>query len=91
MVSATPSPNAEADGGPILARMGRRLVPRTFQARLTIAFVGVVALTLGLVAIFILNRLDDYFTQQQNAEVTARAKLVAAFSTVARGLSWPSR
>jgi len=59
--------------------MGRRLVPRTFQARLTIAFVGVVALTLGLVAIFILNRLDDYFTQQQNAEVTARAKLVAAF------------
>ena len=57
----------------------RRLVPRTFQARLTIAFVGVVALTLVLVAIVVLNRLDDYFTQQQNAEVTARAKLVAAF------------
>jgi signal transduction histidine kinase len=46
---------------------------------LTIAFVGIVALTLGLVAIFILNRLDDYFTQQQSADVTARAKLVAAF------------
>jgi signal transduction histidine kinase len=67
--------------------MGRRLVPRTFQARLTIAFVGVVALTLGLVAIFILNRLDDYFTQQQNAEVTARAKLVAAFIDSRVGLA----
>jgi signal transduction histidine kinase len=54
-------------------------VPRTFQARLTLAFVGVVALTLGLVSVFVLNRLDDYFTQQQAAEVRARAELVAAF------------
>ena len=77
-MSATPSPSAEA-GGRAVPRLSRRLVPRTFQARLTIAFVGVVALTLGLVAIVVLNRLDDYFTQQQNAEVTARAKLVAAF------------
>jgi signal transduction histidine kinase len=79
VVSATPSPSAEARPGPRPPRLLTRLVPRTFQARLTIAFVGIVALTLGLVAIFILNRLDDYFTQQQNADVTARAKLVAAF------------
>jgi signal transduction histidine kinase len=79
VVSGTPSPSAEARPGPKLPRLLSRLVPRTFQARLTIAFVGIVALTLGLVAIFILNRLDDYFTQQQNADVTARAKLVASF------------
>jgi signal transduction histidine kinase len=79
VVSGTPSPSAEAASGRKLPRLIDRLVPRTFQARLTIAFVGIVALTLGLVAIFILNRLDDYFTQQQNADVTARAKLVAAF------------
>jgi hypothetical protein len=78
-VSVTPSPSAEAQRGRRLPRLFGRLVPRTFQARLTIAFVGIVALTLGLVAIFILNRLDDYFTQQQNADVTARARLVAAF------------
>jgi signal transduction histidine kinase len=78
-VSVTPSPSAEAPRGRRLPRLFGRLVPRTFQARLTIAFVGIVALTLGLVAIFILNRLDDYFTQQQNADVTARARLVAAF------------
>ncbi|HEX5015056.1 MAG TPA: HAMP domain-containing sensor histidine kinase [Candidatus Limnocylindrales bacterium] len=54
-------------------------MPRTFQARLTLAFVGVVALTLGLVSIFVLNRLDDYFTQQQAAQLQERAKLVAQF------------
>jgi signal transduction histidine kinase len=79
VVSDTPSPSVDARPGPRPPRLLTRLVPRTFQARLTIAFVGIVALTLGLVAIFILNRLDDYFTQQQNADVTARAKLVAAF------------
>ena len=59
--------------------MLRRLVPRTFQARLALAFVGVVALTLALVSVFIVNRLDDYFTQQQAAELQARATLVAKF------------
>jgi signal transduction histidine kinase len=77
-VSATPSPSAELGGGRA-SRLFRRLVPRTFQARLTLAFVGIVALTLALVAVVILNRLDDYFTQQQSAEVAARAELVAAF------------
>ncbi|MFL5749977.1 MAG: ATP-binding protein [Chloroflexota bacterium] len=77
-MSATRSPSAEA-GGRALPRPLRRLVPRTFQARLTIAFVGVVALTLGLVAIFVLNRLDDYFAQQQTAELRARSDLIAEF------------
>ena len=44
-------------------------MPRTFQARLTISFVGVVALTLALVTVFVVNRLDDYFTKQQQTEL----------------------
>jgi heavy metal sensor kinase len=78
-VSVTPSRSADgsAPRSRRLPRFLRRLVPRTFQARLTLAFVAVVALTLGLVSIFVLNRLDDYFTQQQAAELQARATLVA--------------
>ena len=75
MVSATPSPSA--DGGRGLPGPLDRLVPRTFQARLTLAFVGVVTLTLLLVSVFVLNRLDDYFTQQRNDELRARATLGA--------------
>jgi signal transduction histidine kinase len=60
-------------------RVVRKLTPRTFQARLTLAFVGVVALTLVLVSFFVINRLDDYFNRQQGAELEGRAKVVAAF------------
>jgi signal transduction histidine kinase len=77
VVSATPSPSADAGGRRSLPGPLDRLVPRTFQARLTLAFVGVVSLTLLLVAVFILNRLDDYFRQQQADELEARATLVA--------------
>ena len=52
---------------------------RTFQARLTFGFVGVVALTLLLVSFLVLNRLDDYFLQQQRADLETRAKTVADF------------
>ena len=55
------------------------MAPRTFQARLTLAFVGVVALTLALVSVIVVNRLDDYFTQQQVAELQGRSKLVATY------------
>jgi signal transduction histidine kinase len=55
-----------------------KLTPRTFQARLTLAFVGVVALTLVLVSFFVINRLDDYFYKQQAAELEGRARLVAS-------------
>jgi signal transduction histidine kinase len=87
VVSATPSPSA--DGGRGLPGPLDRLVPRTFQARLTLAFVGVVTLTLLLVAVFVLNRLDDYFTQQQTDELEARATQVARWVDGAAGL--PSR
>ena len=52
-----------------LWRPMRRLMPRTFGGRLTIAFVAVIALTLGLVSMLVLNRLDDYFAAQQIFEL----------------------
>ncbi|HEX5825233.1 MAG TPA: HAMP domain-containing sensor histidine kinase [Candidatus Limnocylindrales bacterium] len=57
----------------------RRLGPRTLQSRLTLGFAGVVALTLFLVTVFVLNRLDDQFRQQQQADLVARADLIARF------------
>ena len=54
-------------------------MPRTFQARLSVAFVTVIALTLGLVGILVVNRLDDYFARQQAADLEERHTTVAAF------------
>ncbi len=54
----------------------RRFIPRTFQARLTLAFVGVVALTLTLVFVAVLNRVDDYFYRQQLDDLANRALTV---------------
>jgi signal transduction histidine kinase len=81
VVSATPSPSAEAVAARRirLPRRLRRLLPRTFQARLTIAFVGVIALVLILVSVFVLNRLDDYFARQQTADLESRSATVATF------------
>ena len=61
------------------SRIQQALTPRTFQARLTIGFVGVVALTLIVVGALVLNRLDDYFTQQQEADLRTRANTVAEY------------
>jgi signal transduction histidine kinase len=54
-------------------------MPHTFQGRLTVAFVAVIALTLGLVTILVLNRLDDYFTSQQRADLDVRAATVSDY------------
>jgi signal transduction histidine kinase len=51
-------------------------MPHTFQGRLTIAFVTVIALTLALVTVLVLNRLDDYFTSQQTADLEVRSATV---------------
>jgi signal transduction histidine kinase len=77
------------DGGPSGVRIGeprsadgrvplRPSVPRSFQNRLTIAFVGLVALTLALVAPVVVNRLDDYFRQQEEQSLRVRAGATAA-------------
>lgn len=57
----------------------RRLLPRTFQGRLALSFIGVIALTLVLVTVLVLNRLDDYFTRQQTTDLEQRADTVNSY------------
>ena len=58
-------------------RIPRPTVPRSFQTRLTFAFIGVVALTLALVAPIVINRIDDYFRQQEERSLLVRARATA--------------
>jgi len=78
------TPNAESEptasaGSVPPARAGRfprplrRMLPRTFQGRLTLGFVTVVALTLALVGPAVILRLDDYFLQQEQDNIQVRA------------------
>jgi signal transduction histidine kinase len=60
-------------------RVLHRLTPKTFQGRLTLAFVAILALTLSLVTVGVLNRLGDYFDQQQRQDLTARSLGVAQY------------
>ena len=80
-MSVTHSPSAEHPTGrrSRLPLALRRLFPRTFQARLTVAFLAVVALTLLFVAVLVVNRLDDYFTKQQQADLDQRSKTVDSY------------
>ena len=79
-MSATPLQSADADpGSPSLAARVRGLGPKTFQARLTIALVLLIAVTLILVSVLVVNRLDDYFTQQQRADLETRSENVIGF------------
>jgi signal transduction histidine kinase len=80
---ASPEPRGPgprpADGRTADARPLRRpTVPRSFQTRLTISFLAVVALTLALVALVVVNRLDDYFRQQEEESLRVRAAATAA-------------
>ena len=60
------------------SRSSRRpTVPRSFQTRLTFAFIGVVAMTLLLVGPVVINRIDDYFRQQEEQSLLVRAKATA--------------
>jgi signal transduction histidine kinase len=59
-----------------LRRLGARLVPHTMQARLTVGFAFVVALTLFLVSILVLNRLDDHFSTTVRVDLDGRALAV---------------
>ncbi len=66
----------------------RRLLPRTFQGRLTVAFIAVIALILGLVTVLVLNRLDDYFSRQQTTDLEQRSQTVSSYvQSLARGAS----
>ena len=84
-----PRPVADGDDGPDARepRPGeprrwevhppRPSVPRSFQTRLTVAFLGVVALTLGLVTPVVINRLDDVFRSQEEQALKAHAAATA--------------
>jgi signal transduction histidine kinase len=52
-------------------------MPRTFQGRLTLGFISVVALTLLLVGPAVILRLDDYFLQQEQQNLDSRASATA--------------
>ncbi len=79
-MSGTRSPSADEGARRFrIPRRVRRFLPRTFQARLTLAFVSVVAITLALVSGLVVNRLDDYFVQQQRADLSTRARTVAEY------------
>lgn len=58
---------------------------RTFQARLTLAFVAVVAISLLAVAAIVVNRLDSYFRDREQAALDARAGVVARISALFAG------
>jgi len=76
-VSATPLQSADAEPpSRSLAQRIRNLGPRTFQGRLTAALVLLIAVTLTLVSLLVVNRLDDYFTQQQRADLEIRRTTV---------------
>ncbi len=64
---------------PRLPRRIRRRLPRTFQGRLTIAFIAVIALILVLVTVLVLNRLDDYFSRQQTTDLEQRSQTVSSY------------
>ena len=70
-MSGTRSPSAE--------RLPAGVAPRTFQGRLTLAFVAVVTVTLGLVGMLVVNRLGAYFEQRQVEELVTRAETVARY------------
>jgi signal transduction histidine kinase len=87
--AATPSPagsgpQAYDSGWAPRVKDGRQIrpsVPQSFQTRLTLAFMGVVALTLALVAPIVINRIDDYFRQLEEQSLTARANATARLLT----------
>lgn len=75
---AEPGPSSAGHLGDLPAPSGiRRFIPRSFQARLTLGFVGIVVFTLALVAVLAVNRLDDYFAVQERQNVATRATAVA--------------
>jgi signal transduction histidine kinase len=80
-VSGTPLQSADADGSSSSRfRRIRNLGPRTFQGRLTLALFLLIALTLTLVSVLVVNRLDDYFTQQQRADLESRSENVRGYA-----------
>jgi signal transduction histidine kinase len=70
---------------PRLPRRIRRLLPRSFQGRLALAFIAVIVLILVLVTVLVINGLDDYFSRQQTTDLEQRSQTVSSYvQTLAR-------
>ncbi|MEZ0239358.1 MAG: sensor histidine kinase [Chloroflexota bacterium] len=65
--------------------------PETFQARLTLAFVALLAITIGLVGIVVVNRLGEFFDQQQRDDLATRARSVAQYVVLVAEAASPLR
>ena len=63
---------------------------RTFQARLALTFVAVVALSLLAVAAIVVNRLDSFFRDQEQAALDARALQVVRMVVIVAQASSPT-
>ena len=81
----THSPSAEGLPGRVgagvrwLRSRVTHAVPHSLQARLTLAYVGVTALTLALVSTVVVNRLDAYFQDQVRTDLEVRSTTVRTF------------
>ena len=63
----------------MIPKVIRKAGPKSLQGRLTLGFASVVALSLLLVTVFVLTRLDDEFRTQQIADLQARTELVSDY------------
>ncbi len=75
----SPARRRRARRSRLIPRAIRRLGPKTLQGRLTLGFASVVALTLLLVTVFVLNRLDQEFRSQELADLASKTQLVSAY------------
>ncbi len=73
VAAVAPAPPRPVRAGRRPARQPHLPVPRSFQSRLTIAFVAVVAVTLGLITPVMIDRLDDFFREQEQAALRSHA------------------
>ena len=67
------------------------MFPHTFQGRLTLGVVLVVTSMLFVASALVLNRLGDYFDQQQRADLEARAITVAHDTRAVTTFTSPDR
>jgi len=88
--------SAEPGGAPESDHAARKrrfslTAPQTFQTRLTLAFVALLAITIGLVGIVVVNRLGEFFDQQQRDDLATRARSVAQYVVLISEAASPLR
>jgi signal transduction histidine kinase len=87
----TPTVGAAESDQPARKRRFSLSAPQTFQTRLTLAFVALLAITIGLVGIVVVNRLGEFFDQQQRDDLATRARSVAQYVVLISEAASPLR